>query len=100
VLVTPGSGYLHSIGQIYKGAPAKGLFLQLTAAPAKDLGIPGADYSFGQLQLALALGDFESLGRRRRPVIRLHLSRGAEPGLIHLEAILNNEVGKRHFVAR
>jgi transaldolase/glucose-6-phosphate isomerase len=100
VLVTPGPGYLHSIGQIYKGGPAKGLFLQLTAAPAKDLGIPGADYSFGQLQLALALGDFESLSRRRRPVIRLHLSRGAEPGLLHLEAILNNAVGKRHFVAR
>ena len=99
VLVTPGSGYLHSIGQIYKGGPAKGLFLQLSAAPAKDLGIPGADYSFGQLQLALALGDFEALGRRRRPVIRLHLTGGAEQGLTQLETILSNALGKTRIVA-
>jgi len=32
VLVTRGPGYLHSVGQIYKGGPPKGLFLQLTAA--------------------------------------------------------------------
>src|SRR6266480_3276473 len=48
----------------------------LTASPAKDLVIPGADYSFGRLQLALARSNFESLGRQRRPVIRLHLVRG------------------------
>lgn len=59
----------------HAGGPARGLFLLLTA-PAKDLVIPGADYSFGQLQLALTRGNFESLGRQRRPVIRLHLVRG------------------------
>jgi len=99
VLVTPGPSYLHTIGQVYQGGPAKGLFLLLTASPAKDLSVPGADYSFGQLQLALAQGDFESLGRRRRPVIRLHLSCGAEQGLIELETILNNALRKRHFAA-
>ena len=99
VLVTPGPNYLHAIGQVYKGGPAKGLFLLLTAAPVKDLAIPGAEYSFGQLQLALAQSEFESLGHRQRPVIRLHLARGAEPGLIHLEAILNNALGKSRFVA-
>jgi glucose-6-phosphate isomerase len=99
VLATPGPSYLHTIGQVYKGGPAKGLFLLLTASPANDLAIPGADYSFGQLQLALAQGDFESLGRRRRPVIRLHLSCGVEQGLIQLETILNNALRKRHFAA-
>jgi glucose-6-phosphate isomerase len=99
VLVTPGPSYLHTIGQVYQGGPAKGLFLLLTASPATDLAIPGADYSFGQLQLALAQGDFESLGRPRRPVIRLHLSCGAEQGLIQLETILNNALRKRHFAA-
>jgi transaldolase/glucose-6-phosphate isomerase len=99
VLVTPGPSYLHTIGQVYQDGPAKGLFLLLTASPATDLAIPGADYSFGQLQLALAQGDFESLGRRRRPVIRLHLSCGAEQGLIQLETILNNALRKRHFAA-
>jgi transaldolase/glucose-6-phosphate isomerase len=99
VLVTPGPSCLHTIGQVYEGGPAKGLFLLLTASPATDLAIPGADYSFGQLQLALAQGDFESLGRRRRPVIRLHLSCGAEQGLLQLETVLNNALRKRHFAA-
>ena len=93
-LATPGPRYLHAIGQVYMGGPAKGLFLMLTAAPANDLAIPGADYSFGQLQLALAQGEFESLGRRQRPVIRLHLARGIAPGLLQLETILNSALGK------
>lgn len=92
-MLTPGPRYLQSIGQIYLGGPPRGLFLLLTAAPAKDLAIPGADYTFGQLQLALALGEFESLGRRRSPVIRLHLSNGAEQGLNQLEAILTSALG-------
>ena len=95
VLVTSGPRYLHGFGQLYKGGPAKGLFLLLTAEPAEDLAIPGAGYSFGQLQLALAQGDFESLGQRQRPIIRLHLTRGIASGLVHLEAILNNALGKR-----
>jgi hypothetical protein len=98
VLLTPGPRYLQSVGQIYLGGPPKGLFLLLTAAPTKDLAIPGADYTFGQLQLALALGEFESLGRRRTPVIRLHLSNGAEQGLIELEAILSSALGKSRIL--
>jgi transaldolase/glucose-6-phosphate isomerase len=99
VLLTPGPRYLQSLGQAYLGGPPKGLFLLLTTTPEKDLGIPGADYSFGQLQLALALGDFESLGRRRTPVIRLHLSSGAERGLIELEAILTSALGKSRILS-
>jgi transaldolase/glucose-6-phosphate isomerase len=99
VLATPGPSYLHTFGQVYMGGPAKGLFLLLTAAPARDLAIPGADYSFGQLQLALAQGEFESLGRRQRPVIRLHLARGIAPGLLQLETILNSALGKRRIGA-
>jgi glucose-6-phosphate isomerase len=99
-LLTPGPRYLQNLGQAYLGGPPKGLFLLLTVAPEKDLGIPGADYTFGQLQLALALGDFESLGRRRTPVIRLHLSSGAERGLIDLEAIFHNAVGKTRIPPR
>jgi len=40
-----------------------GLFLILTSEPAEDIDIPGAGYTFGQLQLALALSDFQSLYR-------------------------------------
>jgi hypothetical protein len=98
VLLTPGPRYLQSVGQVYLGGPPKGLFLLLTAAPAKDLAIPGGDYTFGQLQLALALGEFDSLGRRRTPVIRLHLSSGAEQGLMQLEAILSSALGKSRIL--
>ena len=97
-LLTPGPRYLPAIGQLYMGGPAKGLFLLFTATPAKDLSIPGADYSFGQLQLALALADFESLGRRRTPVIRLHQTNGAERGLTQLETIFNSALGKSRTV--
>jgi hypothetical protein len=88
VLVTSGPRYLHAVGQAYKGGPAKGLFLVLTAEPMKDVSIPGARYSFGQLQLALALGDFRSLVTHQRPVLRLHLTQGAEHGITELEAVL------------
>jgi hypothetical protein len=99
VLLTPGPRYLQSLGQAYLGGPPKGLLLLLTAAPEKDLRIPGADYTFGQLQLALALADFESLGRRRTPVIRLHLSSGAGRGLLELEGILHNALGQSRLLS-
>jgi transaldolase/glucose-6-phosphate isomerase len=95
VLIAHGPRYLHGFGQIFKGGPAKGLFLLITAEPAKDLPIPGASYSFGQLQMALALGDFDSLVRRGRPVMRLHLAGGADQGLLQLETMLKNALKKR-----
>ena len=40
----------------------------------EDLPVPGRPYTFGQLQAAQAAGDRQALVRRRRPVIRMHLS--------------------------
>ena len=90
VLLTPGPRYLQTLGQVYLGGPPKGLFLILTSSAGQDLAIPGADFTFGQLQLALALGELDSLGRRRRPVIRLHFSNGADSGLLQLESTLGS----------
>ena len=59
-----------------RGRPGERTVPAVDRFPAEDLVIPGTDHSFGQLQLALARGNFESLGRQRRPVIRLHLVRG------------------------
>ncbi len=98
VLIAPGPRYLHGLGQMFKGGPPKGLFLLITTEPAKDLPIPGASYSFGQLQMALALGDFDSLVRHQRHVIRLHLVNGAEQGLLQLEPILKNALKKIHTI--
>jgi glucose-6-phosphate isomerase len=84
VLQGYGPRYLHSIGQLYKGGPKRGLFLVLTAPDRTDLAIPGQHYSFSQLKTAQALGDFEALDAHSKPVLRLHLLRGAEAGLSSL----------------
>jgi transaldolase/glucose-6-phosphate isomerase len=100
VLVTSGPRYLHAIGQVYKGGPAKGLFLVLTANAVEDLEIPGAAYTFGQLELALALGDFRALVQQERPVLRLHLARGAEQGVAQLESVLTTSLVNRRRTAQ
>jgi hypothetical protein len=68
-----GPRFLHSTGQLHKGGPASGIFLQITATPDLNLPIPGQDITFGTLEMAQALGDFESLAARGRRVLRLHL---------------------------
>ena len=94
VLLSEGPRYLYSLGQLYKGGPASGLFLMLTAAQEQDVAIPGAAYSFGQLQMAQALGDLDSLVRLERPVLRLHLTEGAEAGLGQLEKVVHRALAQ------
>ncbi len=74
VATTVGFGprFLHSTGQLHKGGPPTGVFLQLTADPPFDLAIPGM-VGFRTLERAQALGDFESLDKRDRRGLRLHL---------------------------
>jgi len=68
-----GPRYLHSTGQLHKGGPDSGVFLIVTADPSPDLPIPAEPYSFGVLELAQALGDFESLNRAGRRALHLHM---------------------------
>jgi glucose-6-phosphate isomerase len=84
VLLGYGPRYMHSIGQLYKGGPTSGMFLMITSEKSSDLAIPGAKYTFGQLEMAQALGDLESLGRLGKPALRLHLTEGAPAGLASL----------------
>jgi glucose-6-phosphate isomerase len=83
-----GPRYLHSIGQLYKGGPPRGAFIILTSDHAADLAIPGAHYTFEQLELAQALGDFDALNAHARPVIRLHLKGDLSAALSALERTL------------
>ena len=68
-----GPRYLHSTGQLHKGGPDSGVFLIVTATPADDLQVPGEPYSFGVLEMAQAVGDFESLDRAGRRAVHVHL---------------------------
>ena len=70
--------FLHSTGQLHKGGPQVGAYLQVTGAVTEDLEIPGRDYTFGSLQAAQALGDLRALDSRDRPVLALHLTDSAE----------------------
>jgi glucose-6-phosphate isomerase/transaldolase/glucose-6-phosphate isomerase len=75
-----GPRYLHSTGQLHKGGPSKGLFLQLTAAHETDIPIPGMHYTFGTVADAQALGDLRALQSAGRDValVRLHKGNGED----------------------
>jgi hypothetical protein len=68
-----GPRYLHSTGQLHKGGPNKGIFIEITAEPHRDLNIPGQPFSFGTLIRAQAMGDMQSLAKHGRRAIRLHI---------------------------
>ena len=89
VLLGYGPRYMHSIGQLYKGGPASGMFLMITSEKPEDLPIPGAKYTFGQLEMAQALGDLQSLGRLGKPALRLHLTEGVPAGLSSLRRVMD-----------
>jgi glucose-6-phosphate isomerase len=86
-----GPRFLHSTGQLHKGGPDTGVFLQLTTDPSKDLPIPGWDESFGTLIAAQALGDLQSLQRRGRRALRLHLA-DLDAGLARIESMVDAAV--------
>ena len=78
IVTTAGYGprLLHSTGQLHKGGPDTGLFLQVTVDHKEDLSIPGEPYTFGVLADAQALGDLQTLQSLGRHVIRIHLGSG------------------------
>ena len=91
-----GPRFLHSTGQLHKGGPTTGIFLQLTADDAGDLEIPGAPYSFAVLARAQALGDLAALRERRRRVVRVHLSAPVDAALpMLIEAVTEGLEGPR-----
>jgi transaldolase/glucose-6-phosphate isomerase len=69
-----GPRFLHSTGQLHKGGPGNGLYLQITADPVKDIPIPGESLTFGTLERAQSLGDLEALQGRGRRALRVHLT--------------------------
>ncbi|NUN08205.1 MAG: glucose-6-phosphate isomerase [Ignavibacteriaceae bacterium] len=77
--VTTTSGYgprfLHSTGQLHKGGPNNGLFIQITDSIKEDIDVPGQNYTFGVLVTAQAQGDMKALLQKERRVLRLHLNK-------------------------
>ncbi len=83
-----GPRFLHSTGQLHKGGPNTGLFLQLVDEPTDDLPVPETTYSFGTLIRAQAVGDYRALIERKRRVLRVNLGRDVIEGLNALAEVL------------
>ena len=73
LVVTHGYGprFLHSTGQLHKGGPNTGLFLQVVDDPGDELPIPGKPFGFRRLIKSQAFGDLEFLKERGRRVARI-----------------------------
>jgi hypothetical protein len=83
-----GPRYLHSTGQLHKGGPTSGLFIQITGEDREDLPIPGAGYGFTTLKAAQALADLQSLRDAARRVLRIHLTGKQSQALPQLAAMV------------
>jgi len=91
-VVTVGYGprYLHSTGQLHKGGANRGLFIEIVPDDRTALPIPGSPHDFETLKQAQALGDYLSLKRRGRRIVRLRSRDGAAGTLRTLVAALRS----------
>ncbi|MCQ9154354.1 bifunctional transaldolase/phosoglucose isomerase [Acidomonas methanolica] len=87
-----GPRFLHSTGQAYKGGPASGVFLQVTADDAADLPVPEEKFTFGIVKAAQARGDFDVLSERGRRALRVHISGPLDAGLNALSEAIGKAV--------
>ncbi len=87
-----GPRFLHSTGQLHKGGPDSGVFIQVTARDRQDVEIPGEPYTFSTLKQAQALGDFRSLSTRGRRAVRVEIGPDVTAGLRKLFEVIREAV--------
>jgi transaldolase/glucose-6-phosphate isomerase len=94
IATTAGYGprFLHSTGQLHKGGPKTGLFLQIVQDDTSDVAIPGQPFSLSVLKQSQSLGDLQSLTSRRLPVLRVTLGRELAAGWRALVAAVKSAV--------
>jgi transaldolase/glucose-6-phosphate isomerase len=85
-----GPRFLHSTGQLHKGGPDSGVFIQITAPDKVDFPVPEASYTFTILKDAQALGDFQSLLKHGRRAIRVDLGDDVIAGLAKLQVLIDS----------
>ena len=87
-----GPRFLHSTGQLHKGGPNTGLFLQLVDEIEEDLEVPETDYSFGKLIAAEAIGDYQALKHLGRRVLRVNIKRGSTKNISVLAQLIYEQI--------
>jgi transaldolase / glucose-6-phosphate isomerase len=83
-----GPRFLHSTGQLHKGGPNTGLFLQIVDTPNVDVPVPGSDYTFGTVIRAQSVGDYQALRQKGRRILRVDVGVDALRGLERLDGAL------------
>jgi transaldolase / glucose-6-phosphate isomerase len=79
-----GPRFLHSTGQLHKGGPNTGVYIQITADDGTDVPIPDKPFTFSILKRAQAAGDLQSLRNHGRRVVRVHIAGDLGAGLASL----------------
>jgi transaldolase / glucose-6-phosphate isomerase len=79
-----GPRFLHSTGQLHKGGPNTGVYIQITGDDGTDVAIPGQPFTFSILKRAQAAGDLQSLRSHGRRVVRVHIAGNLDAGLASL----------------
>ena len=91
VYTTAGYGprFLHSTGQVHKGGPSGGLFLQIVDTPSAELAVPESAFTFNELIAAQAAGDLAALESNGRTALSVDLGDDTSTGLALLLAGIN-----------
>jgi len=87
-----GPRFLHSTGQLHKGGPARGLFLQIFGSGEQDLEVPARGFSFAALARAQCLGDRAALRSRGRRVLGVELTGELRLGVERLASAIEEAV--------
>lgn len=71
VMTTTGYGprFLHSTGQLHKGGPPGGTYVQIVDTPSATVAVEESDFSFNELIAGQAAGDRAALSDRDRHVL-------------------------------
>lgn len=77
-----GPRFLHSTGQLHKGGPNTGVFIQLVDRSGSQVAVPETDFTFNQVIAAQADGDYGALAEGDRRVLRVDISEGGMEALL------------------
>ena len=89
-----GPRFLHSTGQLHKGGPNKGLFLQLVGHDPVDVDIPAQPYSFSVLKRAQARGDLGALRAHGCRALRVCLGDDVTAGVKRLGELVAGAISQ------
>lgn len=87
-----GPRFLHSTGQLHKGGPSTGAFLQIVDSPGPGPVVPNAGYGFDELIRAQGEGDLQALRARGRRVLSVELGRTGLDGLSRLRKTIREAI--------